>query len=223
MAQAAKALGYEYLGITDHSRSQAIANGLSAQDLLKHAAKVRTVAQGLKGITLLAGSEVDILADGHLDYEDAVLAELDIVIASPHTALHQDSKKATDRLLRAIENRYVSIIGHPTGRMIGGREGLALDFAVLFKAAARTGTALEINAGWPRLDLNETNARGAVAAGVMLSINTDAHSAGELPNIDFGLGVARRAWAKATNVINCMKLSELRRFLGGKRPGPGSS
>jgi DNA polymerase (family 10) len=217
MAEAAKALGYEYLAITDHSKSSAIANGLSAERLLKHIAEVRKISDRLKGITLLAGSEVDILADGHLDYEDSVLAELDIVIASPHVALKQDSAKATDRLRRAIENRYVNIIGHPTGRLIGGREGLPLDFAVLFKLAAETGTAMEINAGYPRLDLNDVNARAAVASGVMLSINTDAHSEPELAGIEFGLGVARRAWVEARNVINCLRLAELRKFLARKK------
>lgn len=217
MAEAAKALGYEYLAITDHSKSSAVANGLSVERLLKHITEVRKIGDRLKGITLLAGSEVDILADGHLDYEDEVLAELDIVIASPHVALKQDSVKATDRIRRAIENRYVNIIGHPTGRLIGGREGLPLDFSVVFKLAADTGTAMEINAGYPRLDLNDVNARAAVAAGVILSIDTDAHSTGGLSEIGFGLGVARRAWITSTNVINCMKLAELKKFLSRKK------
>jgi DNA polymerase (family 10) len=217
MAEAAKALGYEYLAITDHSQSQAIANGLTPQRLMKHVEAIRKVGAKLKGITLLAGSEVDILADGRLDYEDKVLAGLDIVIASPHFALKQDQAKATDRLVRAIESRYVNVIGHPTGRLINAREGLPLDFAKVFEAAAKTGTALEINAGWPRLDLDEFHARTAVEAGVMLAIDTDAHSPEGLEDIGFGLSTARRGWVTAKNVINCMKGGELKKFLERKR------
>ena len=218
MAEAAKALGYEYLAITDHSVSQVIANGLTADRLLKHAQAIRKAGARIKGITLLAGSEVDILPDGRLDYEEAVLAELDIVVASPHFALKQDAQKATDRIRRAVEGRYVNVIGHPTGRLINGREGLPLDFAAIFKAAASNGTALEINSGYPRLDLNEVNARAAIDAGAMLCIDTDAHSVEELGGeIDYGMGVARRAWVEPKHVINCMKLGELTKFLARKR------
>jgi DNA polymerase (family 10) len=218
MAAAAKALGYEFLAITDHSKTQAIANGLSAERLIKHAAEIRRVSDRLKGITLFAGCEVDILADGRLDFEDAVLAELDFVVASPHVALKQDSTKATDRILKAIENRYVNVIGHPTGRLIFGREGLPLNFPRIFKAAADSGTALEINASFPRLDLNDANAFGALAAGVRLSINTDAHSIEDFSQMQLGIFVAQRAWATATNVINCMTLAKLKEFIRRKRP-----
>jgi DNA polymerase (family 10) len=218
MAAAAIERGYQFLAITDHSKSQAIANGLSVERLLKHAAAIRKVSDRLKGkIKLLAGSEVDILADGQLDYEDSVLAELDYVVASPHFALTQDADKATSRLLRAIENRYVNVIGHPTGRLIDRRPGLPVRFEPVFKLAAQTGTALEINSSYPRLDLNETNARSAIESGVMLSINTDAHSEGELDLIPYGINVARRAWATKKNVINCMTWEELTKFLGRKR------
>jgi DNA polymerase (family 10) len=217
MAHAAQALGYEYLAITDHSQSQAIANGLTPARLRKHIEAIRKAGDKLKGITLLAGSEVDILSDGRLDYEDELLAELDIVIASPHFALKQDTKKSTARLLRAIEHRYVNVIGHPTGRLINSRPGLPLDFNPLFQAAAQTGTALEINAGYPRLDLDELHARAAIEANVLLSINTDAHSPQGLTEIDFGLSVARRAWVMSGNVVNCMNLIELKKFLGKKR------
>ena len=217
MAEAAMALGYEFLAITDHSKSQTIANGLSAERLLQHVKAIHKVGEKMKGIKLLAGCEVDILADGSLDYEDAILAELDIIVASPHVALKQDSIAATDRILRAIESRYVSIIGHPTGRLLNRREGLPLDFARIYKAAAETGTALEINAGYPRLDLNDTHARGAIAAGCMLAIDTDAHSTEGLNEIDLGLTVARRAWVTAKHVINCMTYKELLAFIGRKR------
>jgi DNA polymerase (family 10) len=217
MAEAAKARGYAYLAITDHSKSQVIANGLTAARLLKHVEAIRKADAKIKGIRLLAGCEVDILADGTMDFEDAVLKELDIVIGSPHVALKQDEKKATDRIVRAIQNRYVNIIGHPTGRLIGGREGLPLDFTKVFEAAAKAGVALEINAGYPRLDLNDEHARAAVAAGVKLSIDTDAHSIEGLEEMAWGIGVARRAWVTAADVINCWTEGELEKFLAKKR------
>lgn len=217
MAEAAAALGYEYLAITDHSKSQVIANGLTVERLLKHVKEIHKVGERLKGIKLLAGCEVDILADGRLDFEDKVLAELDIVVASPHVALKQDAAKATDRLLRAIENRYVQVIGHPTGRLINRREGLPLDIGKIVSAAAANGTALEINAGYPRLDLSDIHARAAIAAGCTLSIDTDSHSIEELPSITFGIDVARRAWVEPAQVINCLPFAQLRQFLDRKR------
>jgi DNA polymerase (family 10) len=217
MAEAAKALGYEYLAITDHSKALAMTNGLSVERLLKHIEDVHRANERMKGITLLAGSEVDILVDGHLDYEDDVLKQLDIVVASPHVSLKQDLRKATDRLLRAIDNRYVNIIGHPTGRLINGRDGLPLEMDKIIQRAAATGTALEINASYPRLDLNDINARAAIDAGVKLSIDTDAHSTGELELMPFGINVARRAWVSKDHVINCWPLKELKGFLARKR------
>jgi DNA polymerase (family 10) len=165
----------------------------------------------------LAGCEVDILADGQLDFEDDVLKELDFVVASPHIALKQDSAKATNRILRAIDNKYVHVIGHPTGRLIGSREGLPLDFEKIFKAAAANGTALEINSGYPRLDLSDVHAKAALEAGCKLSINTDAHSIDGLDWIHLGVSVARRAWVPASAVINCLSWTQLRIFLSSKR------
>lgn len=217
MAEAAKARGYEFIAITDHSKSQVVANGLTAERLLRHVNEIHKVGAKLKGITLLAGCEVDILVDGRLDFEDDVLKELDFIVASPHVSLRQDTEKATARILRAIENRYVNVIGHPTGRLINQREGLPLDFAKIFKAAAETGTALEINSGYPRLDLTDTAARAAIAAGCKLSINTDAHSIEGLDEMRLGIQVARRAWATAGDVINCMKGKQLLEFVAKKR------
>ena len=217
MAEAARQLGYEYLAITDHSQSQVVANGLSPRRLLQHVEQIRKTSSKIKGITLLAGAEVDILADGHLDYDDEVLRELDWVVASPHTALRQDERKATDRLLRAIDNRFVNVIGHPTGRLIGGRDGLTLDLDRLFHACVQTGTALEINSGWPRLDLRDVHARGAIEAGVMLAINTDAHAIDHLHARWLGIGVARRAGVEAKHVLNCRSLSGLRDWIARKR------
>ena len=152
-----------------------------------------------------------------MDYEDEILAELDIVIASPHISLRQEPAKATDRLLCAIEHKYVNVIGHPTGRIINGREGLAPDFARLFAAAAACGTAMEINASWPRLDLDDVHTRAAAAAGVAIAINTDAHGTAELEQMGYGIGVARRAGLTADNAINARSLSGLREFLARKR------
>jgi DNA polymerase (family 10) len=217
MAHAAKELGYEFLAITDHSKSQTIANGLDAKRLLKHVEAIHKIGAKLRGITLLAGCEVDILADGHLDFEDDILKELDWVVASPHVALRQEQDKATERLLRAIDNKYVNLIGHPTGRLIHQRAGLPLNFQLIFDAAARNGTALEINAGWPRLDLDDVHAKAAIAAGVKLAIDTDAHSTAGLSGLMLGINVARRAGARASDVINCMSLKDLREFIARKR------
>jgi DNA polymerase (family X) len=217
MAEAAIALGYSFLAITDHSKSQVIAHGLTAERLIEHAKAIRKAGTKLKKIKLLAGCEVDILADGRLDFEDAVLKELDFVVASPHVALKQDAGKATDRIVRAIESRYVNVIGHPTGRLIDRRAGLPLDFARVYAAAAANGTALEINAGYPRLDLNDVHARGAIEGGVLLSINTDAHSSAGLDELPLGLGVARRAGAEAKNVVNCLKVDALLKWIARKR------
>jgi DNA polymerase (family 10) len=217
MAEAAKAKGYKFLAITDHSKSQVIANGLTADRLIKHAAAIRKWNDKIKGIKLFAGCEVDILVDGRLDFDESVLKELDYVVASPHVSLKQDSEKATDRLKRAIDTRYVNVIGHPTGRLINSREGLPLDFSQLFDRAVKNGTALEINAGWPRLDLNEINARAAMDAGVMLSINTDAHSVEGFDEMIYGINVARRAGATSSHVINCMTLDALEKFIAKKR------
>ena len=217
MAEAAMALGYEFIAITDHSKSQVVANGLTAERLLKHVKEIHKAGERIKGIKLLAGCEVDILADGRLDFEDEVLAELDIVVASPHISLKQDEIKATDRMLRAIENPYVNIIGHPTGRLINRREGLPLNFAKVFAAASSSGTALEINAGYPRLDLNDVHSRAAIEAGCLLAIDTDAHSTEELSALNYGIDVARRAWVPADHVINCMTFAKLKQFIARKR------
>ena len=206
--------------MTDHSKGQAQANGLSAERLIKHIAAVRAVAEKLKGtIRVLAGSEVDILSDGRLDYPDELLAELDLVVASPHAALSQDPATATKRLIRAIENPYVSIVGHPTGRLIARREGLSPDIDDVCRAAAARGVALEINASYYRLDLRDTHARAAVYDhGCKLSINTDAHGPGDGDNLRFGVMTARRAGVRAEDVVNCLDAAGLAAWLKSTRP-----
>lgn len=211
--------GFHTIAITDHSRSQAQANGLSAERLEQHIAAVRAVADELKGkITLLAGTEVDILADGRLDYPDSLLKELDLVVASPHAALSQPAEKATPRLLKAIENRYVTILGHPTGRLIGRREGMHPDISRVVKAAADRGIALEINTNSARLDLRDTHARAALDAGCVLAINTDAHGPADLDQLIYGVLTARRAGATAKQVVNCMTASALKKWIASTRP-----
>jgi DNA polymerase (family 10) len=217
MAEAARALGYEYLAITDHSKSQVIANGLDAKRLLAHVKAIHAAGKKISGITLLAGCEVDILADGSLDFPDDILAELDWVVASPHVSLRQDEEKATARILRAIDNKYVNVIGHPTGRLLNQREGLPLNFAKVIAAAKDSGTALEINSGYPRLDLSETPARQAIQAGALLSINTDAHYTKGLSERHWGIGVARRAWVTPESVINTWPLKKLLAWANAKR------
>ncbi len=218
LAACAVERGYHTVAITDHSRSQVQANGLSAQRLEKHIEAVRKVAAKLKGrITVLAGSEVDILADGALDYPNSLLKQLDIIVASPHAALSQEPKKATERLLKAIHNPYVTMLGHPTGRLINRREGLSPDMKRVIAAAAERGIALELNANAWRLDVRDSHARMAIEAGVKLSINTDAHGAPDLDQLIFGILTARRAGATAQDVINCMSRQELARWLAATR------
>jgi len=210
--------GFHTVAITDHSKGQAQANGLDEKRLEKHIQDIRNVAAELKDtITILAGSEVDILADGKLDYADSLLKELDIVVASPHAALSQKPEVATKRLLRAIENPYLTIIGHPTGRLIGRREGLSPDMTALIAAAAQRGIALEINAHHMRLDLRDNHARAAIEAGVKLAINTDAHDAAGMDQLIYGVLTARRAGAQVKDVINCMSKTELVQWIGSTR------
>jgi len=194
LAKAAKDLGYKYICITDHSRSSAIANGLSPKRLAQQIKEVRKADEKLKGITILAGTEVDILANGSLDFEDKLLAELDFVIASIHSGLAGPRQKVTTRTLKAMDNPYVNCIGHPTGRLIGQREAMDIDMAAVIKHAAQTHTALEVNANPWRLDLKDVHCKMAVESGVKLAIGTDAHSIAGLGLMDFGVATAGRGW-----------------------------
>ncbi len=209
--------GYHSIAVTDHSQSQAQANGLSPQRLRKHIADVRKVNDKYSEITLLTGSEVDILPDGSLDYEDALLQELDVVVASPHAALKQAPKEATERLLRAIEHPLVHIIGHPTGRIIQKRSGLEPDLLLLFEAAVKHNTALELNAHSLRLDLRDWHIRNAVKHGVTIAINTDAHRPTDFNQLRYGIKTARRGGLTAPSCINCLNTNELHDWLNQKR------
>ncbi len=219
IAQAAIERGYHTLAITDHSKGQVQANGLNEDRLVKHIEAIREVAAEVKDqLVLLAGSEVDILTDGRLDYADELLAELDIVVASPHASLAQEPKKATARLLKAIENPYITILGHPTGRLVLRREGLSPDIKALVLAAKDRGIALEINANHYRLDLRDTHARLALDHGVKLAINTDAHGPADLDQLRFGVLTARRAGATKADIVNAMTKTQLAKWLKSTRP-----
>ena len=211
--------GFHTVAVTDHSKGQVQARGLNESRLEEHIIAIREVAEAMKGkIRILAGSEVDILADGKLDYANSLLKELDIVVASPHAALTQDPDKATKRLLKAIDNPYVTILGHPTGRLVSRREGLKPDMKALIAASAQRGIAMEINANHYRLDLRDTHARAAIEAGVKLAINTDAHGAADMNELIYGILTARRAGAAASDVVNCMDKADFAKWLASTRP-----
>ena len=218
MAEAAISRGLKVLAITDHSVSLGVAGGLSVEELKERRGEIETVQRELGDkIRLLQGTEVEIRADGGLDYPDEVLAELDIVFASLHTGLRQPREKVTQRTLNAIRNPHVDVIGHPTGRLIPDREPADLDMDAVLAAAAEHDVALEINAHPSRLDLDDIYARRAIEMGVRLSINTDAHDASQLDLLHFGVATARRGWVQAEHVINTWEAERLFTWL--KTPG----
>ncbi len=214
MARAAKAKGYQVLAITDHSPSLGITQGVKPEDFARQRAEIAE-AQAAVGdsLLILQGSEVEIKADGSLDYPDSILENLDIVFASLHTSLRQPRDQITTRLLNAIRNPHVDVIGHPTGRLIPDREGADLDMDAVLAAAAENGVALEISAHPQRLDLNDVHARRAVEMGIPLSINTDAHRPEEMDLMHFGVAVARRGWVEARHVINTWERERLLNWL----------
>jgi DNA polymerase (family 10) len=217
MARAAQASGLQYIAVTDHSQSLAMANGLDERRALEHAAQVRGLNARLDGITLLAGIECDIRADGTMDLSDDCLAQLDIVIASVHSAFSQDEAQMTDRVLRAIANPYVDVIGHPTGRLILKRDGYRLRFDQIARAAAEAGVALEINSQVDRLDLDDSRARLARQHGVKIMIDSDAHSPAGLTALRWGVVTARRAWLEPADVLNTLPLEQFRAALRRRR------
>lgn len=221
MALAARAAGHEYIAITDHSKSLAMANGLDEARVQAHAAAIRALDARLDGITVLAGIECDILPDGRLDLDDDCLASLDLVIASVHSAFSQGPEQMTDRLLRALANPWVDILAHPTGRLILKREGYSFDFARVFAAATEAGVALEINSQRDRLDLRDTHARAARELGARFVIDSDSHSPAALPVQRWGITVARRAWLTPADVLNTLPVDQFRRSLRRARRGGG--
>jgi DNA polymerase (family 10) len=214
MAAAARALGYEYLAITDHSASHGFGNAVSADQLRRQIERIREIDDALTGITVLAGSEVNVATDGSLDYPDQLLGELDWVIASVHTAFSMSAEAMTARMVAAIEHPLVDAIGHPTGRLLGRRAPYDLDLETVFAAAAKTATMLEINANPRRRDLSDSAAAAAARAGVTLVINSDAHGTDTLGNMRWGVLTARRAWLRASDVANTRPWAELRSMRG---------
>jgi DNA polymerase (family X) len=212
MAAAARERGYEYLAITDHSATHGFGNDVSPDQLRRHIEMVHEVNARMDGIELLAGSEVNILPDGALDYELALLSQLDWVIASVHTAFGMSEQAMTERMIAAVEHPLVDAIGHPTGRLIERREPYRVDLEALFAAAARTGTMLEINANPDRRDLSDVHARAAVVAGVRLLIDSDAHRTRTLANMRWGVATARRAWLGSEDVVNTRSWTDVRRL-----------
>lgn len=217
MASAARDAGREYIAITDHSKALAMANGLDETRALEHARRIRDLNGRIEGITILAGIECDIRADGSMDLADECLAALDIVIASVHGAFHQDEQTMTERILAAIANPHVDVIAHPTGRLILKREGYRVNTARIFAAAADAGVALEINSQVDRLDLDDTLARAARDRGVKVIIDSDAHSPAALGNLRWGALIARRAWLEPGDILNTLPVEDFRAALRRNR------
>jgi DNA polymerase (family X) len=219
MAEAAQALGLEYLGIADHSRSQIQAHGLDEKKLLAQVAAIRKLNKKFDGFHLFAGVECDILRDGSLDFPDEVLSQLDFVVASVHSALGLSEADMTRRMIRAMENPFVTMLAHPTGRLLLKREPYKIDVPEILDAAVRTGTWIELNAAPKRLDLDWRWWPMAKQKGVKCVINPDAHRAERLQDLWFGIGIARKGWLTKDDVMNCLPLGKIESALAAKRRG----
>jgi len=216
LARAARARGYDYIAITDHSKAVAVAHGLSPMRLRNQRAEIAELRASFRGFHILTGSEVDILDDGSLDFDDEVMAEIDFVTASVHSRLDMAEAAMTRRIVRALGHPRVHCLGHPTGRLVGQRLPYKVDMAAVIEAAAAHHVALEINSAPDRLDLDETNAGQARRAGVPLSVATDAHHAGALDTIRFGIHIARRAWCTRADVLNAWTFARISEWLASK-------
>ena len=213
MLAAAAERGLQYVAITDHSVGRGIANGLDPERLRNHMARLRDLDGTIGGVKVLCGTEMDIRADGSLDYADDVLAGLDWVVGSVHSAMAQGPEQMTERIINAMRNPHVTVIGHLTTRLIGERQPIDADFEAVFKAAADTGTALEINASPERLDLKDLHVQRARELGVPLVISTDSHTTEALDNVQYGVAVARRGWCEPGHILNTWPLDEFLAFL----------
>ena len=214
MAEAARALGYEYIAITDHSKALAMANGLDEKRVVAFAAQVRELDQKGLGIRVFSGLECDIKRDGSMDLADDALAELDFVVGSVHSYMNQESAEMTDRLLRVMECKHLKVFGHPTGRVLLHRDPCPFDFDAVAATAARKNVMMEINASPERLDLTASLARAAKARGVKFVISTDAHHPKHLANMRYGVIMARRAWLEPGDIVNTLPLAEFARTIG---------
>ena len=209
MAQGAQAMGYRYLGVTDHSPRIKVVNGLDGERLLAQSQELAQVQAQMDELTLLQGIEVDILEDGSIDLPDAVLELLDVVVASPHVKLRQEHSSMTERMLRAVSNPHVDVIGHPTGRRPGSREGASYDFEAVFKEAARHNVALEIDCDPARMDLSPEMARLALECGCNFTLDADAHAPAELAYVPMGAWMARRAGIPQDRILNFLNVDDL--------------
>lgn len=218
LALACQAAGYAYVGLTDHSQTAAYAGGLEAADLARQADEVDAVNSRLTGTRVLKGVEADILADGRIDYDDAVLRRLDFVIASIHSRFNLNPREMTTRLLHTMDNPYLTIIGHPTGRLLLSREPYGVDLDAVFEKAAAAGVAMEINADPHRLDLDWRVLRRARAAGVTISIGADAHNIAGIGNVEYGVGIARKGWLGPADILNARTADEFLAFAARRRP-----
>jgi DNA polymerase (family 10) len=218
MAEAAKLRGYQYIAITDHSKNLAMAFGLDDARALEHMALIREANYRIEGITIMSGIEVDILADGSLDLSDSVLEQLDVVVASVHSHFNQEPSQMTDRLLKAVSNPNVSILGHPTGRLLLRRDAYPFDFEAVVKLAGENRVAMEHNAYPDRLDLNDVNLRIAREHGVKIVINTDAHHTSHFEKVKYGILQARRAWLTPKDVLNTLLEADFRRAMKHQWP-----
>jgi DNA polymerase (family 10) len=216
LIDSAKARGYEYLAITDHSKGLAVARGLNIEQVLEQNKKIRALNKKLKGFNLLSGTEMDIRSDGSMDYPDDVIKQFDIVVASIHSGFRQSREQITRRILSAMKNPYVSLIAHPSGRIIGERDSYEVDMEEVLKAAKETGTAIEINAYPLRLDLTDIYVKKATQMGVLLSINTDTHVTFQFDFMAYGVGIARRGWAEKKDVLNTLSYTMLMKKLTSK-------
>jgi DNA polymerase (family 10) len=217
LARAALDIGYQYIAVTEHSAGRGIARGLDVDRLREQVSEIKALNKRLPGIHVLTGIEVDIRADGSLDLPHEILSELDIVIAAVHSAMNQSEEKMTRRVITAIEDPDVDMVAHPTCRLIGEREPVAIDLEAVFRAAAKHNKIMEINAMPDRLDSKDTHAFRARELGAKLAIGTDAHSVTHLGFMRFGVGVARRAWCEPQHILNTLHLEELLAVLNGRR------
>lgn len=217
MANHAMKMDYQYLVVSDHSKSLHVAHGLKDEELLEEIEEIDRLNKKFKGFTLLKATEMDIRADGVLDFSDKLLEKLDVVIASIHSGFKQGKQKITERMIAAIQNPYVNIIAHPTGRLISKREGYEVDMDKVIEACSETGTALEINCYYDRLDLNDIYCRKAKEAGVVIAINTDAHHVDQMWMMELGVGIARRGWLEARDVLNTLSVDKVKDFCMKKR------
>jgi len=217
LALACRAAGYEYVGITDHSQAAAYAGGLKPDDLARQSDEIDEVNARLDGIRVLKSVEADILQDGRIDFDEAVLARLDFVIASVHSRFNMNAAEMTARMLAAMDNPYLTIIGHPTGRLLLSRDPYGLDIDAVLEKAAATGVALEINADPHRLDLDWRLARRARERGAAISIGADAHSAAGIANVEYGVSMARKAWLGAGDILNALPVDGFLAHAGTRR------